>query len=123
MKTCSYCGKENMESSNHCSGCGSEFGVASSWPDYAKTRNCCPNCGAREHRQAGVLRRSFNPWLFHVGGLFVSVLYAASNKRQVRCEQCGTLFFIHTRTSRIALVLLVILLALIALGLLTAIFE
>jgi len=78
----------------------------------------CPQCGAKERQAAGVLRRSFNPLLFHLGGWLLSSLWGASRQQQVRCCQCETLYSTDTRATRIAGVLLWVVLLLIFLGVL-----
>ena len=62
----------------------------------------CPQCGSKEHKAAGILRRSHNPWLFHFGGWLFASLWGASREQQVRCVQCDKLYLTDTRGSRIA---------------------
>ena len=78
----------------------------------------CPQCGGTERQAAGVLRRSQNLWLLHLGGWLVASLWGASRQQQVRCCQCETLYFTDTRATRIAGVLLWVFLLLILLGVL-----
>jgi hypothetical protein len=76
----------------------------------------CPQCGGKERHAAGILRRSHNPWLFHVGGWLLASLWGASREQQVRCAQCETLYFTDTRGSRIAGVVLWVFLLLLLFG-------
>ena len=77
----------------------------------------CPQCGGREHKAAASLKRSHNPWLYHLGGWLLSALWGASRGTQVRCTQCDTLYVTDTRATRIAGVLLCIFLLLVLGGL------
>src|SRR5436305_504910 len=52
----------------------------------------CPQCGGTERQAAGVLRRSHNLWLFHLGGWLLASLWGASRQQQVRCSECETLY-------------------------------
>ena len=54
----------------------------------------------------------------HFGGLIVSTLFSASRKQRMRCLDCGEFYLITTKSSRIALIVLVIVLGLIVLGIL-----
>ena len=77
----------------------------------------CPQCGATERHDAGVLRRSQNLWLLHFVGWYLTSLWGASRERQVRCAKCDTLYLTDTRGTRIAGVVLWVFLLLILLGL------
>lgn len=66
----------------------------------------CTNCGSAEQAPAGVLRRSHNPWLYHLCGWMIASLWGSSRQQQVRCVQCETLYFTETRATRIAGILL-----------------
>jgi hypothetical protein len=76
----------------------------------------CPKCGGAKRQEAGVLRKSHNLWLFHIGGWLLSSLWGASREQQVRCADCDTLYMTNTRGTQVAGVLLWILLVLILLG-------
>ena len=78
----------------------------------------CPQCGNAERAPAGVLTRSSNFWINHFGGWLFASLWGASRERQVRCVQCDTLYFIETRGTRIAGILLWVFILLILFGLL-----
>lgn len=65
----------------------------------------CPQCGGTERQAAGVLRKSYNPWLFHFCGWLFAALWGARREQQVRCVQCDRLYMIETRGTRIAGVL------------------
>jgi hypothetical protein len=83
----------------------------------AEDDQACPRCGGREVQPAGILRRTFNPWVFFLGGWLLSLLWSGSRKEEVRCVQCDTVFHRSTRISRIAWVLLVLFISLILLAL------
>lgn len=83
----------------------------------------CPQCGGTERQAAGILRRSHNRWLFHLGGWLFASLWGASREQQVRCTQCDTLYLTQTRATRIAGVLLWVLLVLMMFGVIIEQFE
>jgi predicted nucleic acid-binding Zn ribbon protein len=83
-----------------------------------RSKPCCPKCGSLEYQQAGVTHRHFKLWVFLLGGWIFALLHGLSRKQQVRCVQCDTFFSIRTRTSRVALVLLLLIVALIVISIL-----
>jgi len=122
MKTCPYCGGENEDRAGACARCGTEF-VADSKPvpeDDGKVlrqstathhkEQSCPNCGSTEYRDAGVLRKHYNPWVAHLGGWVGLALYGGSRKKQVQCVDCDTLSEWRTARSKILLAMLIALL-------------
>src|SRR6185369_9143716 len=66
---------------------------------FTSPSRSCPQCGGRERQAAGVLRRSHNPWLLHLGGWLFASLWGASRGQQVRCGQCETLYLTDTRAT------------------------
>jgi len=76
------------------------------WPSVCAPSRACPQCGSPERANAGVLRRTNNLWLSHLGGWLIGSLWGASRERQVRCIQCDALYLTATRGTRIAGVLL-----------------
>jgi len=78
-----------------------------------QSEQACPNCGGIEVRPSSILKRHFNPWLFHLGGWMLALLWSGSRKEEVRCVRCETIFQRHTRVSKIARVLLILFLLLI----------
>jgi hypothetical protein len=83
----------------------------------------CPNCGISENTPAGVLTRAFNPWIFLSLGWIASLLWGLSRKKQVRCIQCESLYFIETIGSLISSILLWIVLLLTLLGIIDMCIE
>jgi hypothetical protein len=112
VKKCSYCGNESGDNSTHCIRCGTDFDSSPSLPGSGAPLPCCPQCGSQQYQQAGLLRRSINPWVAHFGGWIISTLFSASRKQQMLCTQCETFFFVETKSSRIAFVLLLLVLLL-----------
>ena len=83
----------------------------------------CPQCGGTDRKPAGILRKTHNPWVWHLaGGLFAS-LWGASREQQVRCAQCDTLYLTDTRGTRIAGVALWVFILLIVFGVIAEQFE
>ena len=82
-----------------------------------QSTHCCPKCGSHEYQQAGVTQRHFSPLVFLLGGWIIALLHGLSREQQVRCGQCDSFFFIRTKTSRVALVLLLLVVLLIGLAL------
>ena len=83
----------------------------------------CPQCGGREHKPAGVLRRSNNQWLLHLFGWLFASLWGASREKQVRCDHCETLYMTDTRGTRVAGVLLWVILLLVLWGAVAQLLE
>ncbi len=54
----------------------------------------------------------------HFGGLIVSTLFSASRKQRMRCLDCGEFYLTTPKSSRIALIVLVIVVGFIVLGIL-----
>ena len=92
------------------------------WASVTAPSKTCPKCGGTEHRPAGLLRTSSNPWLLILVGLFAS-LWGASREEQVQCAHCETLYFTDTRATRIVGVLLWVFLLLVLFGMIVQQFE
>jgi hypothetical protein len=60
----------------------------------------CPSCGGYECQPAGVLARRRSLLLRHVGGFLLESLWGQSQRQQVSCIACGTLYFTETKSSR-----------------------
>src|SRR5690349_6686980 len=108
MKKCSYCGKEHPDEATVCDrdqtplGAGPDGSEPSVQPPVI-----CPGCGVvNDHKLAIEWRGSFNLLTFLAGGLIAVFFHNASHPRRVQCNQCGTLFNISTRASRVSRVIL-----------------
>jgi DNA-directed RNA polymerase subunit RPC12/RpoP len=115
VKKCHYCGNEGAEASTHCLRCGTEFTSAETAASEV-TKPGCPQCGSLKNQPAISLQSSVNPLAMHFGGLIVSTLFSASRQQRMRCLDCGKFYLTTTKSSRVALIVLVIVLGLIALS-------
>jgi len=131
VKTCSYCGRENEESTARCAQCGSELPPGSpaglDHPD-AKAGVACPACGAvDDYKAAIVLRGSFNWAVCFLGGLLGILFHNASRRQRVQCNACGEFFEVRSFMSKVSLLLFWLLMApaviVLLLMLLTALFS
>src|ERR1041385_7433578 len=123
MKNCSYCGKENSGDASHCTGCSTQFRTDSTKSDPVTSAVSCPKCGASEYQETISLEPSLIPSFFHAGGWLASTIYAVTRKQRMRCLKCEAAFFVPTKMSRAALVFLVFILLLTAIGILIEIVE
>ena len=83
----------------------------------APPRNC-PKCAADQRRACFGLMKERSFWLFHAAGWILAALWGASREERVECLACSTVYETHTRSTRIAGVLLWVFVLLIAFGVL-----
>jgi len=87
------------------------------------TPSCCPHCGSAELRLAHPFRSRSNPWAFVLGGPLLAVLWGASRREEMRCNQCDAVFEQSTRGSRVLFVVLLGVILLTALGIMAEVFD
>ena len=68
---------------------------------------------------ASSLKSSFSIGWWLLGGFLLSILHGAGKPQRYFCQKCGEFFSTHTRGSKVALVLFILLALLSAWGLLS----